>query len=200
MREQIETDRNAYTKLKAHDVMVGGAYEQSAEFYAEIIDNCGGKCEWLEAALKKTIGDGINMAAYAALGGGGAPKPSAGVGSASGSGPKATGAAGESAGAMRRLDYEAAPYHGKVDNAVKSRAPVNGQEALDFSIQVKPTSPRRVGIDYDSKDFVVFDKTLDTTYHGHVRSWSDLHPDMQKALQQAGMADRKGNILTGGKR
>ncbi|MBA1187684.1 filamentous hemagglutinin N-terminal domain-containing protein [Pseudomonas entomophila] len=115
-------------------------------------------------------------------------------------GPKATGAAGESAGAMRRLDYEAAPYHGKVDNAVKSRAPVNGQEALDFSIQVKPTSPRRVGIDYDSKDFVVFDKTLDTTYHGHVRSWSDLHPDMQKALQQAGMADRKGNILTGGKR
>jgi len=101
---------------------------------------------------------------------------------------------------MRRLDYEAAPYHGKVDNAVKSRAPVNGQEALDFSIQVKPTSPRRVGIDYDSKDFVVFDKTLDTTYHGHVRSWSDLHPDMQKALQQAGMADRKGNILTGGKR
>ncbi|WP_424085060.1 filamentous hemagglutinin N-terminal domain-containing protein, partial [Pseudomonas sp.] len=120
-----------------------------------------------------------------------------GVGKA---GTKATGAAGESAGAMRRLDYEAAPYHGKVDNAVKSRAPVNGQEALDFSIQVKPTSPRRVGIDYDSKDFVVFDKTLDTTYHGHVRSWSDLHPDMQKALQQAGMADRKGNILTGGKR
>ncbi len=115
-------------------------------------------------------------------------------------GAKATGAAGESAGAMRRLDYEAASYHGKIDNAVKSRAPVNGQEVLDFSIQVKPTSSRRVGIDYDSKDFVVFDKTLDTTYHGHVRSWSDLHPDMQKALQQAGMVDRKGNILTGGKR
>lgn len=73
-------------------------------------------------------------------------------------GTKATGAAGESAGAMRRLDYEDALYHGKVDNAVKSRAPVNGHEALDFSIQVKPTSPRRVGIDYDSKDFVVFDK------------------------------------------
>ncbi|MCY1293153.1 hypothetical protein D9M70_424020 [compost metagenome] len=114
-------------------------------------------------------------------------------------GPKATGAAGDSAGAMRRLDYEAAPYHGKVDNAVKSRAPINGQDALDTSIQVKPTSPRRVGVDYESKEFVVFDKTLDTTYHGHVRSWKDLHPDMQKALQQAGMADRKGNILVGGK-
>ncbi|MDH1147806.1 hemagglutinin repeat-containing protein, partial [Pseudomonas mosselii] len=114
-------------------------------------------------------------------------------------GAKATGAAGDSTGAMRRLDYETAPYHGKVDNAVKSRAPINGQDALDTSIQVKATSPRRVGIDYDSKEFVVFDKTLDTTYHGHVRSWKDLHPDMQKALQQAGMADRKGNILFGGK-
>jgi len=100
---------------------------------------------------------------------------------------------------MRRLDYEAAPYHGKVDNAVKSRAPINRQDALDTSIQVKPTSPRRVGVDYESKEFVVFDKTLDTTYHGHVRSWKDMHPDMQKALQQAGMADRKGNILVGGK-
>ncbi|WP_406821114.1 hypothetical protein ACJA3S_05640 [Pseudomonas sp. KnCO4] len=114
-------------------------------------------------------------------------------------GAKATGVAGDSAGAMRRLDYEAAPYKGKVDNAVKSRAPINGQDALDSSIQVKTTSPRRVVIDYESKEFVVFDKTLDTTYHGHVRSWKDLHPDMQKALQQTGMADRKGNIFVGGK-
>ncbi|MGY2293776.1 hypothetical protein ACW9H6_29085 [Pseudomonas sp. SDO528_S397] len=97
------------------------------------------------------------------------------------------------------MDYEAALYHGKVDKAVKSRVPVNGQEALDFSIQVKPTSPRRVGIDYDSKSFF-FEKTLDTIYHGHARSWRDLHPGMQKALQQAGMVDRKGNILTGEKR
>ncbi|CZT28705.1 DUF637 domain-containing protein [Pseudomonas cerasi] len=108
--------------------------------------------------------------------------------------------AGMNAGAARRLDYEGAPYHGKVDNAVKSRAPVNGQDALDTSIQVKITSPRRVGIDYDSGEFVVFDKTLDTTYNGHVRSWGDLHADMQRALQQAGMVDRKGKILIGGDR
>ncbi|RXT92736.1 hypothetical protein B1F73_26475 [Pseudomonas syringae] len=108
--------------------------------------------------------------------------------------------AGMNAGAARRLDYEGAPYHGKVDNAVKSRAPVNGQDALDTSIQVKITSPRRVGIDYDSGEFVVFDKTLDTTYNGHVRSWGDLHADMQRALQQAGMVDWKGKILIGGDR
>ena len=30
--------------------------------------------------------------------------------------------------------YEDAPYHGKIDNAVKSRAPTNGQVALDNSV------------------------------------------------------------------
>lgn len=94
------------------------------------------------------------------------------------------------------FDYKAAPYHGKHDNAIKSRAPANGQEALNSSIQVKSTSLRRIGIDYETKEFVVFDNTQDMTYHGHVRAWDDLHPDMQRALQQAGMVDRRGKILT----
>lgn len=91
MREQIETDRNAYTKLKIQDPMVGGAYEQSAEFYADIVDNCGGKCGWLQAALEKTLADGVNLVVYALLGGADAPKRSGGVGSTSESGPKAAG-------------------------------------------------------------------------------------------------------------
>jgi hypothetical protein len=101
-----------------------------------------------------------------------------------------------SVGAMRRMEYEAAPYHGKVDNAVKSRAPVNGQDALDASVLVKDTSPRRIGIDYETGEFVVFDKTKDNIYHGHVRAWKDLHPDMQKALIKSKIADSKGKILT----
>jgi RHS repeat-associated protein len=101
-----------------------------------------------------------------------------------------------SVGAARRLEYEAASYHGKVDNAVKSRAPINGQDALDASVLVKDTSPRRVGIDYDAGEFVVFDKTIGNKYHGHVRSWKDLHPDMQKALIKSKMVDNKGKILT----
>jgi hypothetical protein len=91
--------------------------------------------------------------------------------------------------------YEAAPYHGTIDNAVKSRAPLNAQAALDSSVQVKITSPRRVGVDMENQEFVVFDRTRENVYHGHVRSWSDLHPDMQRALQRAGMVDRRGNIL-----
>lgn len=102
---------------------------------------------------------------------------------------------GRSIGAARRPDYEPAPYHGKVDNATKSRAPKNGQDALDVSVQVKSTSPRRVGIDHETGEFVVFDKTRDNVYHGHVRSWDELHPDMQRALQEAGMVNRRGKKI-----
>ena len=37
--------------------------------------------------------------------------------------------------------YKDVSYHGKNDNSVKSRAPINGQAALDNSVQVKSTSP-----------------------------------------------------------
>lgn len=78
--------------------------------------------------------------------------------------------------------YQAAPYHGKTNQGLKSRGPTNGQSALDNSVQVKSTSPRRVAVDKKSGEYVVFDKTSDNVYHGHVREWADLHPDMQNAL------------------
>lgn len=43
--------------------------------------------------------------------------------------------------------YEKASYYGKIDTAIKIKAPKNRQEALDSSGQVKLTSPRRVGVD-----------------------------------------------------
>jgi filamentous hemagglutinin len=102
---------------------------------------------------------------------------------------------GGSVGAMRRMEYQGAPYHRAVDNPLKSKRPVHGQDALDLSVQVKPTSPRRIGIDYKTGDFVVFDRTVNNIYHGHVRSWNQLEPGMKKALQEAGMVDRRGNII-----
>ncbi|MFW4262330.1 polymorphic toxin MafB class 1, partial [Neisseria meningitidis] len=51
--------------------------------------------------------------------------------------------------------YKDASYHGKNDNSVKSRAPTNGQAALDNSVQVKSTSPRRVGVDKANNEIVV---------------------------------------------
>lgn len=93
------------------------------------------------------------------------------------------------------LEFDAASYHGKADTPVKSKGPVNGQEALENSIQVKPTSPRRIGVDPDTSEFVVFDRTGGDVYHGHVRPWDKLHQDMKNALIKAKKADNKGNIL-----
>lgn len=105
------------------------------------------------------------------------------------------GAAPGIAGAIspKGLTYEAAPYHGSTDNAVKSRGPSNGQSVLENSVQVKETSPRRVSVDPQTGEFVVFDRTLGDVYHGHVRAWKDLTSDMQNALVRGGYVDRKGN-------
>ena len=62
--------------------------------------------------------------------------------------------------------YEDAPYHTSTGNSVKSPKPIDGQAALDNSIQIKPTSPRRLG--YSNGQFVVLDETRPGLYHGHV--------------------------------
>ncbi|URQ59654.1 PAAR domain-containing protein [Pantoea alhagi] len=95
--------------------------------------------------------------------------------------------------------YKDAPYHGTSDNSVKSRAPKNGQAALDNSVQVKPTSPRRVGVDIANNEIVVLDKTRSLSdqvdeYHGHVRDWDALDNKQQSALNKSGKTTRKGKI------
>ena len=92
------------------------------------------------------------------------------------------------------LRFDAAGYHGKTDTPIKSKGPENGQEALDNSVQVKPTSERRIGIDPKTNEFVVFDHTGRDDYHGHVRPWNKLHQDMKNALIKAKKTDNKGNI------
>ncbi|WP_197094807.1 hypothetical protein [Erwinia sorbitola] len=95
--------------------------------------------------------------------------------------------------------YKDAPYHGIFDNSVKSRAPINGQTALDNSVQVKPTSPRRVGVDITNNEIVVLDKTRSLAgnideYHGNVRDWDALDNKQKSALTRFGKATRKGKI------
>ncbi|MFY0728943.1 S-type pyocin domain-containing protein [Pseudomonas sp. NFX15] len=93
------------------------------------------------------------------------------------------------------LEFDAASYHGKTDSAIKSKGPANGQDALDNSVQVKPTSPRRISVDPETGEFVVFDRTGGDVYHGHVRPWDKLHQDMKNALIKAQKVDNKGNVL-----
>ena len=99
------------------------------------------------------------------------------------------------------LVYEASPKHGSTaygtSRGVSSVAPENGQSALESSVQIKDTSTRRVGIDRETGDFVVFDETYpgQGTFHGHVRGWGDLTQEMQNSLVRGGLANRKGKIL-----
>ena len=74
-RSKIELDEKAYTELRQQDNMAGRAYEDSAKWYADIIDQCAGKCDWLEASLLKTGADGLGNLVYGALGAGSLPKP-----------------------------------------------------------------------------------------------------------------------------
>jgi hypothetical protein len=99
---------------------------------------------------------------------------------------------GRGVGPVFRLEFEAAPYHGATARGGKSAGPINGQDALDYSLQVKGTSPRRVGIDYETGDFVVFDRTGGNKFHGHVRTWSELSQEQRNTLIDAGMVNRRG--------
>lgn len=106
-----------------------------------------------------------------------------------GGGGGTTGAPGE------RNVYEPNAKHGSVDRGAASRAPTNGQEALDNSVRVKDTSPRRVGVDPKTKDIVVFDQHLEGKFHGHVREWGELTSEMQNALRSSGLVNARGKVL-----
>ena len=78
---------------------------------------------------------------------------------------------------------------------MSSAAPKDGQTALDNSVQVKPSSPRRVGIDRTNNEIVVLDEHLPGRFHGHVGAWDDLTTQMQNALKSAGLVDKQGRIV-----
>ena len=100
----------------------------------------------------------------------------------------------ETLGAMRRLDYVPSPKHGLAPRGGISAAPRHGQEILDTSVRVKATSPRRVGVDTKTGEFVVFDQTLGNTFHGHVREWKELTNEQRRVLIKSGLADKLGRI------
>jgi hypothetical protein len=89
--------------------------------------------------------------------------------------------------------YQDAPYHTKNGNAWKSKAPIDGQKALDNSFKVdKPDSRRRIGI--SNGEFVVLDQTRPGLFHGHVRIWEELEREMRAPLMKAGLVTSKGKI------
>ena len=110
-----------------------------------------------------------------------------------------------SLGPVRRRTYRGnTSKHGVEAKGRVSREPRDGQEALDVSVAVKPSSPVRVSIDYEEAVFVVLRYHLpgsypgqpnDEIYHGYAVPWKELPQKMKNALIRAGMADRRGRIL-----
>ncbi|TJZ65616.1 hemagglutinin repeat-containing protein, partial [Chitiniphilus eburneus] len=69
IRNEVFLDPAAYAALGVQDEILRREYENSAQWYASIIDNCIGKnCGWLEANLMKNLVNTTDFAAYAALG------------------------------------------------------------------------------------------------------------------------------------
>jgi hypothetical protein len=107
-----------------------------------------------------------------------------------------------SLGPARRRIYQRNPKHGPYARGTISREPTNGQDALDWSVRAKPSSPVRIGIDYEDESFVVLHRhrevpprAWDETFHGFVVPWPALEQQHKNALMNAGMADHRGRIL-----
>ncbi len=107
-------------------------------------------------------------------------------------------------GALSRLRYREAEYHGLARRPGKNPAPVNGQGALDSSVGVKTGAiedvegniikQRRIALD-DKGQFTVFDYQRDGFWHGHVRAWTELPNDLKAAFIRAGLATTSGKPI-----
>ena len=58
---------------------------------------------------------------------------------------------------------------------------------------VEPSPKRRIGI--EDGQFVVFQKTMEGIYHGHLREFSELEKPMRDALENAGLINKLGKII-----
>ena len=103
--------------------------------------------------------------------------------------------------------YEQNPKHSASSKGsskgVISTEPSNGQAALDNSVQIKETAPRRVGV--SDGQTVILDRTMQVPcncggggtneiFHGHVRADVGRDPGMAKAAVALGKAIKRGLI------
>ncbi len=102
---------------------------------------------------------------------------------------------GSGDGAQPNGEYEGADYHGSEGNSVKSAGPENGQQALNESIIVKQKANGSTRIATQGDKFVVLMEHMAGKFHGHVRTWSQLAPEMKNALIKAGKTNVKGKII-----
>jgi len=98
------------------------------------------------------------------------------------------------------LTYKPSPLHTKTGNAIKSKAPINGQAALDKSVKIitkNNISKARIAI--QEGEIVVFKSSgsgvNEGVYHGYVCAFDKLDPEAVTTLYKLGWATLKGKIL-----
>ena len=91
--------------------------------------------------------------------------------------------------------FEPNPKHGKSKKGNANPEPTNPQKGLDNSIEMPGNTTRRVGVDKEANEYLVFDEHLPGKFHGHTRTWNELNQKMQAVLRKAGLVSKKGKIL-----
>jgi len=90
--------------------------------------------------------------------------------------------------------FEDNAKHGPKRRGNASKAPANPQDVLDNSFELPGNTSRRIGIDYKTYEFNVFDEHAPGKFHGHVRTYKELSPQMQSLLRKEGLVNKKGKI------
>lgn len=103
-------------------------------------------------------------------------------------------AAPGSLGAMRRLEYERNPKHGRTARRDVSPEPRDGQAALNQSVPSDGNSSARVGVDYEDGDIIQFHEHRPGKFHGFVVQWDKLRKKFKGPLIEAEMTDRRGRM------
>ena len=92
--------------------------------------------------------------------------------------------------------YKGVSYHHDYGQGRKSKAPKNGQKALDNSIEVSKSDKHnssRVGI--SEGELVVLRESGDGTFHGYVVEWKELFQQQKTPLLRSKMVSSSGKIL-----
>ena len=97
--------------------------------------------------------------------------------------------------------YRKADYHSKrgkyekwEGKEGKNPEPHDPQKLLDKSEKIKPTSDRRIAVDYENQEFGIFDREAGNTYHGHARKWSELSGEQKAFAIKRGWVKHTGKI------
>jgi hypothetical protein len=89
--------------------------------------------------------------------------------------------------------YVGSPKHHDNVKGDVSRAPKDGQKALDQSISVSDRSSNRIGV--SDGEIVELKMTRIGEYHGHVVQWKNLAEPKKGVLRQHGLVNHKGKIV-----